>query len=132
MSQIQKDKLVEEMVEDTIIYIKLFNRELLHLGDRKFLKTFFWLTLIEKYDNPSLTVIGRKLRVSKSQITSRMDELVSEGLVERVHDENDRRIIRVILTSEGRDFIKKSGKYFDEHLKELLSSLSLVELEELN
>ena len=38
----------------------------------------------------------RNFRVSKSQITSRMDELVSEGLVDRVHDENDRRIIRNI------------------------------------
>ncbi len=132
MSQIQKDTLIEGMMEDTLIYIKLFNRELLQLGDRKYLKTFFWLTLIEEYDNPSLTVIGKKLRVSKSHITSKMDELVIEGLVKRMHDENDRRIIRVILTPEGRDFIKKSGKYFDEQLKNLLSSLSLMELEELN
>ena len=132
MSHIQKDKLVEGMMEDTLIYIKLFNRELLHLGDRKFLKTFFWLILINKYDNPSLTNIGKKLRVSKSQITSRMDELVSEGLIERVHDENDRRMIRVKLTSNGKDFIENNGKYFNEHLKELLSNLSLDEVEELN
>ncbi|MGO9387340.1 MAG: MarR family transcriptional regulator [Methanobacterium sp.] len=132
MSQITKDKLIEGMMEDTLIYIKLFNRELLHLGDRKFLKTFFWLILIEKYENPSLSAIGKKFRVSKSQITSRMDELVSEGLVDRVHDENDRRIIRVILTSKGKDFIENNGKYFNKHLKELLSSLSLTEVEELN
>ncbi len=132
MSQEQRDKLVEGMMEDTLIYIRLFNRELLHLRDRKFLKTFFWLILIEKYDNPSLSFIGKKLRVSKSQITSRMDELVKEGLIERVHDENDRRIIRVVLTSRGRDFIETSTKYFNEHLKNLLSSLSLVEVEELN
>ena len=132
MSKIQKDKLVEGIMEDTLIYIKLFNRELLHLGDRKFLKTFFWLILIEKYDNPSLSGIGKKFRISKSQITSRMDELVNEGLIERVHDENDRRIIRVILTSKGQDFIENNSKYFNEHLKELLSSLSLSEVEELN
>ncbi len=132
MSQITKDKMVEGMMKDILIYIKLFNRELLHLGDRKFLKTFFWLILIEKYDNPSLTNIGKKLRVSKSQITSRMDELVSEGLIERVHDENDRRIIRVILTSKGQDFINNNTKYFNEHLKDLLSSLSLAEVDELN
>lgn len=132
MSQITKDKMVEGMMKDILIYIKLFNRELLHLGDRKFLKTFFWLILIEKYDNPSLTNIGKKLRVSKLQITSRMDELVSEGLIERVHDENDRRIIRVILTSKGQDFINNNTKYFNEHLKDLLSSLSLAEVDELN
>ncbi len=132
MGQTQKDELVEGMMDDTLIYIKLFNRELLRLGDRKFLKTFFWLILIEKYENPSLSVIGKKFRISKSQITSRMDELVREGLIERVHDENDRRIIRVILTGKGQDFIENNGKYFNEHLKELLSSLSLTEVEELN
>ena len=42
------------------------------------------------------------------------------------------RIIRVILTREGRDFINESDKLVNEHLKELLSSLSLVEVEELN
>ena len=78
MGQTQKDELVEGMMDDTLIYIKLFNRELLRLGDRKFLKTFFWLILIEKYENPSLSVIGKKFRISKSQITSRMDELVGK------------------------------------------------------
>jgi len=132
MGEKQTDELLEEMMEDTLIYIRLFNRELMHLGERKFLKTFFWLILIEQYDNPSISVLGKKLRVSKSQMTSRIDELVKAGFIERVHDEKDRRIIKIALTPEGRNFIKESRKPVGEHMNQLLSPLNFKEVEKLS
>ncbi len=131
MGKEEKDKLVKGMMEDTLIYIKLFNRELIHLGDRKFMKTYFWLILIDQYDNPSISGLGKKLRVSKSQMTSRMDQLVNEGLIKRVHDENDRRIIRLALTPRGENFVNESRKHVENGLNQLLSSLNLEEVEEL-
>ena len=37
----KKDKLIEAIMEDALIYIRLFNRELILLDEREFLKTFF-------------------------------------------------------------------------------------------
>ena len=65
----KKIDLIEELLEDTLIYTLLFNRELNNLGERDFIKTFLWLISIEEYDNPSLSGLGKMLNVSKSQMT---------------------------------------------------------------
>jgi DNA-binding MarR family transcriptional regulator len=132
MMEKKSDKLIEEMLEDSIIYIKLFNRELINLSERKFIKTFFWLILIEQYGNPSMSALGKTLNISKTQMTTRIDELVNDGLIERVPDGNDRRVLRIVLTAEGKNLIKKSHKTVKESMNQLLSPLSHKELEELS
>ncbi len=134
MGRISKksDKLIEEMLEDSIVYITLFNMELIKLSERKFMKTFFRLLLIEQYGNPSMSALGKTLNISKTQMTSKMDELANEGLIERVPDENDRRVLRIVLTAEGKKLIKESHKTVTESMNQLLSPLSHKELEELS
>jgi len=127
----KSDKLIDEMLENSIIYIKIFNRELVNLSERKFMKTFFWLTLIEQYDNRSMSALAKTLNISKTQITPKIDELVKDGLLMRVPDENDRRVLRIVLTVEGKDLIKKSNKTVKEGMNQLLSPLNPKELEEL-
>ena len=127
----KSDKLIDEMLENSIIYIKIFNRELVNLSERKFMKTFFWLTLIEQYDNRSMSALAKTLNISKTQITPKIDELVKDGLLMRVPDENDRRVLRIVLTGEGKDLIKKSNKTVKEGMNQLLSPLNPKELEEL-
>jgi DNA-binding MarR family transcriptional regulator len=131
MEEKKIDNLIEGMLEDTLIYTILFNRELTSLGEREFIKTFLWLISIEQYDNPSLSGLGKMLNVSKSQMTLKMDKLAEAGFTERIPDRNDRRIIRIVLTPEGRNFIKNSQKTVKESLTQLLSPLSFEEIEEL-
>jgi DNA-binding MarR family transcriptional regulator len=131
MEEKKIDNLIESMLEDTLIYTILFNRELTNLGEREFIKTFLWLISIEQYDNPSLSGLGKMLNVSKSQMTLKMDKLAEAGFTERIPDRNDRRIIRIVLTPEGRNFIKNSQKTVKESLTQLLSPLSFEEVEEL-
>lgn len=128
----KSDKLIEAMLEDSIIYISLFNRELIKLSERKFMKTFFRLLLIEQYDNPSMSVLAKALNISKTQVTSKIDELFDEGLIERVPDENDRRVLRIVLTAEGKKFIKEAHETVTEGMNQLLSSFSHKELEEIS
>lgn len=124
-------KLIEEMLEDSILYIKLFNRELLNLSGKKFMKTFFWLLLIDQYDNRSMSALAKTLNISKTQITPRIDQLVNDGLLKRVPDENDRRVLRIALTAEGKDLIKNSNIKVKEGMNQLFSPLTHDELEEL-
>ena len=131
MTEKQADKLVEDMMEDSILYIKLFNNELIHLGDRDFMKTFSWLLLIESYDNPSISELGKISQLAKSQMTGKIDQLANDGLITRIPDEKDRRILRVELTPYGYNFIKTSRNLVQENMKQLLSSLNFEEVEEL-
>lgn len=131
MEEEKSEKLTDEMLEDSIIYIKIFNRELKNLADKKFMKTFFWLITIKNYDNLSMSGLAKTLNISKTQITPRIDQLVNEGLLERVPDENDRRVLRIVLTAEGEDLIKNSSVTVKEAMNQLLNPLSPEEIEEL-
>ena len=131
MAEEKIDNLIEGMLEDTLIYTVLFNRELTNLDEREFIKTFLWLISIEEYENPSLSGLGKVLNVSKSQMTLKMDKLERAGYTERIPDMEDRRIIRIVLTPEGKNFIKKYKKTVKEGMSQLLSPLSIEEIEEL-
>ncbi|MGB9201218.1 MarR family transcriptional regulator [Methanobacterium sp.] len=131
MDENKIDNLIEEILKDTLIYTLLFNRELTNLGERDFIKTFLWLISIEEYDNPSLSGLGKMLNVSKSQMTLKMDKLAQTGYTERIPDKEDRRIIRIVLTPKGQNFIKNSKQTVKEGMYQLLSPLSIEEIEEL-
>lgn len=56
-------------------------------------------------DSPNglaLNEIARAMRVSPATITGITDRLVRRGLIEREADPNDRRVIRAVLTEQGR------------------------------
>lgn len=46
--------------------------------------------------------LSRRMMVSGGNITGITDQLVNEGLVERIAVDNDRRAFRVCLTEQGR------------------------------
>ena len=131
MDEKKIDNLVDEILEDTLIYTILFNRELSNLCEREFIKTFLWLIAIEQYNKPSLSGLGKMLNVSKSQMTLKMDKLAEAGFTERIPDKEDRRIIRIVLTPEGRNFIKNSQKTVKESMNQLLSPLTFEEVQDL-
>ena len=131
MTEKRANKLIEDVMEDSILYIKLFNNELIHLGDRDFMKTFSWLLLIQSHDNPSISELGKISQLAKSQMTGKIDQLTNDGLITRIPDEKDRRILRVELTPYGHNFIKTSRNLIQENMKQLLSPLNLEEVEEL-
>ncbi len=64
-------------------------------------------------------------------MTLKVDQLAKDGFIERVTDKKDRRIIRIVLTPDGQDYIKTSKKTFNTNIKHLLASLSVDEVEEL-
>ncbi len=131
MGEKKIDDLIEEMLEDTLIYTILFNRELNNLGEREFIRTFLWLISIEQYNNPSLSGLGKILNVSKSQMTLKIDKLTEAGFTQRIPDIDDRRIIRIVLTPKGHNFIKNSQKPIKKSMIQLLSPLTLEEVKEL-
>ena len=125
-----KSEPIEKIAADAILYITLLNRELNQLNDHKMIKTFVWLKLIDEYKQPSISNMGRKINVSKSQMTSRIDDLVKKGLIERINDEVDRRIIRIKLTSHGNDYLRNTQKTLEVDIRELIAPLNLEERKE--
>ena len=72
-------------------------------------QSFVLFALLEE-DGSTLKEIGTKAQIDSSSMTVLVDKLENEGLLERRLDSQDRRAIRVFLTSKGRAL---AGKVLD-------------------
>jgi MarR family 2-MHQ and catechol resistance regulon transcriptional repressor len=68
--------------------------------------------------------IGEKVLLTSGSITTAIQRLEKKGLVERVRDDKDRRVVRVNLTGKGRSLIEASFQEHSERLDDLFSVFS--------
>ncbi len=78
-----------------------------------------------------MSEIGKKLLVSKPHMTCIIDKLILEGLVKRLPDQEDRRIIKIEITSKGRKFLLKGRQLVKDKLKEQFLSLDGNDIDDL-
>lgn len=71
------------------------------------------LALLQEIDGVTIGTIGQRRRIDAPTVTGIVKRLEQSGLVERRHDEVDRRVVKVYLTVEGRDIIKLLGDEVD-------------------
>jgi len=50
--------------------------------------------------------LGSLLQVHPTSVTSAVDRLVAQGYVERVRSDEDKRVVRAVLTDSGRDAVE--------------------------
>ena len=85
-------------------------------------QSFILLVLLED-DGMTLKEIGNRTFIDSSSMTVLVDKLEKDGLVERQLDPQDRRAIRVFITSSGRqvaDEIKQIACQFNSELYDLV------------
>lgn len=88
-------------------------------------QSFVLFCLLEE-DGSTLKEIGTRAQIDSSSMTVLVDELESEGLVERRLDQQDRRAIRVYLTDKGRQLgleVLNAGMAFNQFIKNSLGEL---------
>jgi DNA-binding MarR family transcriptional regulator len=128
-------KMVNQMLDDFLVYYPVFYQKVTSSKDfhRKQTTVYYYqiLGVLMHHESLPISVIGDMLYISRPNMTSHIDKLVSDGMVERIPDEKDRRITRIKITPEGIDFIKKSRVLVEENMMQNLSSLDSEELEEL-
>lgn len=77
------------------------------------LPRFDYLAQLDRYpEGLRMNVLSRYLMVTGGNVTGLTDQLVKEGLVERIDDPEDRRSWRVCLTDKGRtDFAAMAAEH---------------------
>lgn len=88
-------------------------------------QSFVLFSLLEE-DGSTLKEIGTKAQIDSSSMTVLVDKLENEGLLERRLDSQDRRAIRVFLTSKGKDLAERVldlAVDFNRHLQESLGDI---------
>jgi DNA-binding MarR family transcriptional regulator len=83
------------------------------------------LSTIKYLDEPvRITDIARWLERSTNSVSMIVDRMVKAGLLRRVRDRNDRREVRVIITSKGETALKPATLGGLEFIEKILSPLS--------
>ena len=75
------------------------------------------LSLLQESDGITIGTVSQKRGFDPPTITGIVKRLEANGLVERVHDREDRRQVKLYLTDEGRDimqFLPSAAKSFYE------------------
>ena len=71
--------------------------------------------LIRDRENPSLGELAEALDITGATMSGLVDRLSRRGLVERLQDVTDRRVVRVRLTAEGEQLsreLQRTGREF--------------------
>jgi long-chain acyl-CoA synthetase len=74
------------------------------------------------------SALAERLAVRPPSITAVVDGLVSKGLVERKHAEDDRRRVAHVLTTKGKKLLATANEAVDSRLAVIAGSLETEEL----
>lgn len=85
-------------------------------------QSFILFALLEK-DGCTLTEIGNRAQIDNSSLTTMVDKLEKEGLVERRLFAQDRRVVTLYLTDKGRELAIKIFSFGESLNEELKNSL---------
>ena len=129
----------EKLVDNLLIYYPLLYRKIKTSMDPekslKYGKTdgYYQIlgTLITRGSLP-ISQIGKELHISKPNMTPLIDKLVKDKMVTRIRSKEDRRVVNIEITEEGKYFLLEARKVVEENIKENLSNLNDEELETLN
>ena len=79
-------------------------------------------------DGLKMNELSRRMMVTGGNVTGITDQLVTEGLVDRVDVAGDRRAYRVCLTAKGRKLFNEMAGQHERWIVEAFSALSDKEL----
>ena len=74
------------------------------------IQQFALLNVIHRLACPKMTDLAAELNVTMGNVTALVDRLIKLKYIRRQADEADRRIVRVGLTVQGKELMKKAGE----------------------
>lgn len=79
-------------------------------------------------DGLKMNELSRRMMVTGGNVTGITDQLVAEGLVERIDVEGDRRAYRVRLTPKGRKLFNEMARQHEDWIVDAFSGLNEKEI----
>ncbi len=123
------EERLNQMVDDIYLFFPLFRKKLFkhkkNLKQNRMPHSYYHiLKVLKKRGELPMSEIGRMVYISKSNMTSLIDNLVAHNLAQRLPDKNDRRVINIALTDEGNELLNEWRKHSNNEIKMNLSTLS--------
>lgn len=83
------------------------------------------ITLNEEHDSMTVSEISNLLQITPAGVTHLANALEEAGYIERIAEPNDRRVVRIRLTSKASKGAKLLTNEVHEHLKGLVEHLGV-------
>ncbi len=90
------------------------------------------LHFVEKDGENSMKHYGQKLLISKPNMSTLVDRMVEDSLIERLYDPKDRRVVRIKVSETGKKVLRSHEELMKETIKEKLIPISDEEIKVLN
>ena len=90
------------------------------------------LAMLQDVGTMSVSEISRRLGIAKPNITPLVDRLFDAGYVDRQHDENDRRVVNIVLLPAGEEKLAAIRATIARQIQAQSENLSISEFRELN
>ena len=90
------------------------------------------LAMLQDAGTMSVSEISRRLGIAKPNITPLVDRLFECGYVDRQHDDNDRRVVNIVLMPAGSEKLAAIRATISRQIQAQSEDLSVSEFRELN
>jgi DNA-binding MarR family transcriptional regulator len=132
MNDVNIDRILENMFNIMLVIHKKILRMDLRLEMDNLNRLHMAVMGLLNASNMTMTELAKALMMAKPQLTRIVETLVALGLVERLPDSADRRVIHMALTNDGRVKFIDLRKKMKEKTKQRLASLTDDELTQLS
>lgn len=124
--------LINELLVEVFNHILSIEEDVLRArGIKLSMKEVHILEAVRNSDEPNMTNLARKLRITTGTLTASIDRLVAKKYVERAAEENDRRKVLIKLTTMAYEILKVHDEFHNEMIESLFEEMSIDEDETL-
>lgn len=121
---------IDKLIRRVSFVIKCRGRDILNEFDIT-TPQFNALLLLKEHGDMTIGDLGAKMYLASSTATDLIDRMERNGLVVRVRDSNDRRVVRLHMLEKGHQMIKEVLTNRKRYLSTILSQVPEAELEAL-
>ena len=128
---------IEAVAQNMFFVLPLIKKRLLHISDVQKehgtpLSHVQVLAMLQDVGTMSVSEISRRLGIAKPNITPLVDRLFDAGYVDRQHDENDRRVVNIVLQPAGSEKLAAIRATIARQIQVQSEDLTVSEFRELN
>ena len=127
---IEREKILENLI---ILLPSMFKSIMRKFSDLDMSKQQIGLLhRIFSCNGETMSYYSDKMSIPKSNLTVLADKLIKEGLVKRESDNEDRRIVNLVITDRGIEKMKTQDEIFKKKVNELFANLNDEDIVKLN
>jgi len=132
-----KEERLDSISENILLFFPLFYKNILKLAHKKTVKNplnmqLRMLSMLTLTGMMQPSEIGIRMGISKPNVSALIDKAAELGYLERRPDEEDRRVIHIVITAKGRKFVANRFQVVRKSIKNNLSGLNSDDLDSLN